>query len=404
MPLSFPAGSGLRFTRAETLPALGALVYSLARVLSGPTSGLLAHRLGVAAAMATVLSLLMVFRLRYPVPTGVVAVAGDWLVYAPGVMLLALFTVAQQGRVRSAWALGSVAAVAGACTPWLTGATPYTLTFWGYYLARTLSYVAIPVLVGDFFRAGHVRILTLSEYTDQLVREQQLLAERAQVQERTRIAQEMHDVVAHRLTHVVIHAGALKMHPDRGPQWVADKAELIRRSGVQALDELRVVLGLLQEPGGTGSPSPLGPPGVHALERLAEGTRATGTEVTLSLAEPPGPVPGAVQAVVYRLVQEGLTNAVRYAPGAPVRVELRYGPGVLDIGVTNGPATGTTSPLPSGGHGLAGLRSRVESLGGEFSARPLPDGGFRLGARVPLIIEPGPAGPSRENNDQSNAG
>lgn len=403
MPLSSPAGSGLRFTRAEVLPALVAMVYSLARVLSGPANGLLAERAGIAAGAVSAISLLTLFRVRYPVATTVAAVVGDWFVFAPGVMFLALFTVAQQGRLRVAWTLGAVSAVAGALTPEATG-MPYSLAFWGYYLARTLSYLLIPILVGRAFHAGQVRILTLSEHTEQLEREQQLLAERAQAQERTRIAQEMHDVVAHRVTHVVIHAGALKMHADRGPQWVVEQAALIRRAGIQALDELRGILGILQQPGDADRPSPLEPPGVRALERLVEGTRATGTPVTLLMDEAPEPVPVSIRAVVYRLVQEGLTNAVRYAPGAAVEVELRHRPHTLEVSVTNGRPLAAASPLPSGGHGLAGLRRRIEELDGDFSAGPAPDGGFRVAATIPLTTEPAPGRPYKENDDQGNAG
>ncbi|MEU3353067.1 histidine kinase [Streptomyces sp. NPDC037389] len=384
MPFSLSTGSGWRFTKAEYLPALGAGVYNLSEILAAPQAGFLSEHLAFNAAASVVIGLLMVFRLRRPYAAAVLAAIGDWAVYAPAAVLLALFTLARRGRVRAAWTVGILLAVVNAFTPWINGYPSYDLVYAGAYSGEVMAFIVAPIVVGAHLRTGHVRIVSLSEYTARLEREQQLLAEAAQAEERTRIAREMHDVVAHRITHVVVHAGALKLGAGKGSQWVAERAELIRTSGTQALDELRGVLGFLQPPGREHEPAPLEPPGVRALERLINGTRATGTQVRLSKEEPATTVPTALRATAYRIVQEALTNAVKHAPGAPITVAVRYPQDTMLLQITNGPTATPPRPIPGGGNGLTGLRRRVREHGGTFIATPTSEGGFHVEARLPL--------------------
>ncbi|MFC5720885.1 sensor histidine kinase [Streptomyces gamaensis] len=371
-----------RFSRAELLPALCAVVYNVAEVSSELDHWQVSRTPGFSTLAAAALGALMLFRLRHPVAVAAAALAGDWVVHAPGALVCSLFTVAQRGSARSAWALGALAGATGVLTPWLDGAR-YALADVSYHVAHTIAFVVVPVVVGTHVRAGEIRIVSLAEHTARLEREQALLAERAQVEERARIAGEMHDVVAHRVTHAVVHAGALRMGADRGPQWVAHTAELIRRSGVEALEELRAVLGVLRPSDEEQTPL-LEPPGVRALERLVEGTRATGTPVELDAERPTCGIPLDVRHTVYRIVQEALTNAVKHAPQAPVTVWLRCSSTVYRVRVSNGHSPHPARPVPSGGHGLAGLRERVERLRGSFSAGPVEGGGFRVVAEIPL--------------------
>ncbi|WP_116209084.1 sensor histidine kinase [Streptomyces olivoreticuli] len=384
MPFSLSIGSGWKFTHAEYLPALGAGVYNLAEVLAEPHAGFLTEHLAVNAIASVAIGLLMAFRLRRPRATATLAVIGDWFVYAPAAVLLALFTLAQRGRVRTAWTVGTLLTVVNAFTPWIRGFPPYDVLHIASYSSGAMAFVVAPVIVGAYLRTRHVRIVSLSEYTDRLEREQQLLAEAAQAEERTRIAREMHDVVAHRITHVVVHAGALELGADKGAEWVTKRAELIRTSGTQALDELRGILGFLQPSGHDYESAPLEPPEVRALERLVDGTRATGTQVNLSREESATTVPTALRATAYRVVQEALTNAVKHAPGAPITVEVCYPPGTLLIRVTNGPTATPARAIPGGGNGLAGLRRRVREHGGTFTTGPTTEGGFHVEAQLPL--------------------
>ena len=200
----------------------------------------------------------------------------------------------------------------------------------------------------------------------------------ARTAERTRIAREMHDVLAHRLSLLATYAGALAYRPDAPPEQLSRAAEVIRGGAHQALDELREVIGVLRDddrPDLIADSRPL--PGLAALPGLVGESRAAGTPVELAglLADEgrdAAVVPDALGRTVYRVVQEGLTNARKHAPGEPARVRLSLGEGPaagLDLVIASRLPAGPVSGAPPGaGTGLIGLAERVELAGGRLEA------------------------------------
>jgi signal transduction histidine kinase len=248
---------------------------------------------------------------------------------------------------------------------------------------------------------------SLRERADGLERELSLLAEkaseraeRARMEERTRIAREMHDVVAHRVSLMVVHAAALEAVALKDPQKAAVNAGMLGDMGRQALNELRQMLGVLRTPPVSAPVSvsvpvaaPLLAPGddgdgdgpcLEELEVLVEESRAVGMSVDFTVEGAQRPIAALVQTTVYRVVQEALTNVHKHAPGAKAQVRLAYREDEVAVLVLNGPPDGGSDVrLPSGGNGLLGMRERVTALGGGFAAGATGEGGFRVSALVP---------------------
>ncbi len=213
-------------------------------------------------------------------------------------------------------------------------------------------------------------------------REQLEAAERAAAEERARIARELHDVISHDVSLIVLRASVERRVHD-GDDATAQALASIESTGREALTELRRMLGVLRR---HGSEAPLEPqPGLAQLPDLVEQTRAAGQPVDLVVHGDPVPVPPGLDIAAYRIVQEALTNVTKHAVGAPVTATVRYGRGSLDIEVVNGaPQVEPPAPAARGGHGLAGMRERVALFGGSLEASPDGGGGFRLRASLPL--------------------
>jgi signal transduction histidine kinase len=220
-------------------------------------------------------------------------------------------------------------------------------------------------------------VAALRDRAERLEREHHARTEQARAQERTRIAREMHDVVAHRVSLMVLHAGALEVGTD--DEGTVEAAALIREIGREALGDLRGVLGVLRSGGDATAPQPT----LADLDRLLDQTRGLGIRVTRRDEGETRPLPELVERTAYRIVQEGLTNVHKHAGDASTDVVLRYLPAGFEVAVRNGPAPPPVDPLPGAGLGLSGLRERVGLLGGEFEARREPDGGFGVVARLP---------------------
>ncbi|MEV6297630.1 histidine kinase [Streptomyces sp. NPDC051896] len=216
-----------------------------------------------------------------------------------------------------------------------------------------------------------------------------LSAQMAIAAERSRLAGELHDVVTHHVTAMVVQAGAAQ-YLTESPDRLHEALEAISGTGRRALAELRFLLGVLEATGDAAPRERTPVPG--RVPDLVEQTRASGQPIELvEDGEQPAMATGA-QLTAYRVVQESLTNAVKYAAGRRTLVRLAHTPDWTDIEITTaGTADGapaSTAPLGggphvSGGRGLTGLRERVEMLGGEFAAGPCPEGGFRVHARIP---------------------
>ncbi|MFF4291246.1 sensor histidine kinase [Streptomyces sp. NPDC001633] len=315
-------------------------------------------------------------------------------------------------------------------------------------LALGVVLTAPPVLWGLYVGARRRLVESLRERADGLERELSLLADRAEEraewarnEERTRIAREMHDVVAHRVSLMVVHAAALQAVALKDPEKASKNAALVGDMGRQALTELREMLGVLRTAEGSAARGTAGAdvperlaavasgvrareaaegdrdlagdrggdpdrgrsvvevssgkgdpdgPGLDDLGDLVGQSRAAGMVVELSVAGGEGesvrPRYGArVERAVYRVVQEALTNVHKHAPGARARVRLAHREGELAVQVENGPCDGGAADagLPSGGNGLVGMRERVTALGGVFVSGPTDAGGFRVSAVLP---------------------
>lgn len=257
-------------------------------------------------------------------------------------------------------------------------------------LVMSIGYVimtAFIVLLGYVVGARRELVTSLRLRAETAEREQQARVAQAQEAERLRIAREMHDVLAHRISLVAMHAGALAYRTDLPEPERAAATVTIADNATEALRELREVLGVLRTPGELGSDAPEAPqPTLVDLPRLVADNRDAGqtidVDVTgdLDLLE----VPQTLGRTAYRVVQEGLTNARKHAPGAPVRLVFGGAPGAeLTVEVHNLARMLPVSDLPSSGLGLVGLGERVTLAGGELTTRPGPAGGFTLTARLP---------------------
>ncbi|MDX2971415.1 sensor histidine kinase [Kribbella solani] len=227
---------------------------------------------------------------------------------------------------------------------------------------------------GLYIRSRRQLLQTLRDRADRAETVARLEAEQGQLRAREEIAREMHDVLGHRLSLLSVHAGALAYRPDASTEEVAGAAEIIRASAHQALQDLREVIGVLRAPVGE-----LPHPAFADLPALVEGSRAAGIPVELTL-DAPGALPEHVGRTAYRIVQEGLTNAVKHAPGEPVRISVTGVPG-------NGLSVELLNPAPNrrrgDGQGLKGLSERAALVEGRVEHGRTPEGDFRLYAWLP---------------------
>jgi signal transduction histidine kinase len=274
-------------------------------------------------------------------------------------------------------ALGLAAAVALA---------PWQFTSVNEGLNNVLTVVVLlvlPAVFGLWVRARADLVAALRDRAERAEAEQQLRAREAVLAERARIAMEMHDVVGHRVSLMVLHAGAIDMAAD-DPERVRRLAGQLQDAGRRSLEELRQLLGLLSDSGPEAEEAPLAPqPTLDDLDELVDDARRAGLEVTLTRCGQPRELDPTVGRTAYRVVQEALTNAGKHAPGGPVTVALDLRETELAVTVVNRAATRAPTALPSGGLGLIGLRERVRTVGGTLRAEPRLDGGFRVEAVLP---------------------
>jgi signal transduction histidine kinase len=234
---------------------------------------------------------------------------------------------------------------------------------------------------GLFVRVRRDLVDSLRERNAQLEEDGVLRADRARAAERERIAREMHDVLAHRLSLLSLHAGALEYRPDAPPAEIAATAGVVREAAAEALEELRDVIGVLRE--GTEGESRPPQPTLADLPALIEESRAAGMRIEAELDLPEAG--GSIGRTAYRVVQEGLTNARKHAPGVLVRVKVTTSAEALRIEIRN-PAPLSPPPaaaLPGAGSGLIGLGERVQLANGELR-HEWDGGGFALVATLPL--------------------
>ncbi|CAL9392168.1 hypothetical protein SUDANB146_01273 [Streptomyces sp. enrichment culture] len=297
-----------------------------------------------------------------------------------GVAVIALFTLAVHRPFRYvAWVAGAQLVLV-------------PLYFWWRpdpdlpYAAVVVLFVVLTVAVvgwGMFVRSKRQLMLSLRDRARRAETEARLRAEQAQRLAREAIAREMHDVLAHRLTLLSVHAGALEFRPDAPRDEIARAAGVIRESAHEALQDLREIIGVLRagESEDAGRPQPT----LAALDTLVAESRRAGMRVTLEQrVTDAGSVPASVGRTAYRIAQEGLTNARKHAPGTEVTVSVAGGPGEdLTVTVRNPAPEGDVPAVPGAGQGLIGLTERATLAGGALEHGPTPDGGFEVRARLP---------------------
>jgi signal transduction histidine kinase len=208
--------------------------------------------------------------------------------------------------------------------------------------------------------------------------------------ERARIAGELHDIVSHALSVVVVQTVAARRSPDGAD--VERRLAAVEGTAREALADMRRMLGLLQLDPEDEHPAIDPSPGLRHLPALLDRARETGMPVDLAAADTLPELTAGLDLTAYRVVQESLTNALKHAPGSAVRVRLAYRESVLEIEVVNSAPTGRRSRVIGAGRGLLGLRQRCALYGAELRAGPCPDGGFRVHARLPVSApQPSPA-------------
>jgi len=333
-------------------------------------------------------SALLWFRRRWPVAVAVVLTVPLMLSRSAQLAaLISVYNVSTRCRPKVALtvaALHQVAFLAFAAL-WVN-----QYPIWAAWLL-VLSYHVAIVAVGMYLRARRELIASLHERVAQAERAQLLLAEQARRGERDRIAAEMHDVLAHRVSLVALHAGALEIRPDQAPAQVQATAALIRVTARQALTELRDVIGVLRdreaEPDAPHAP----PPTLADIESLVAEFKAAGLNVTLDMrVKKPESAPGGLGRDTYRIVREGLTNVTKHASGTVATVEVS---GQADEGLHvvvrnrlplgyQDKALHGSGGLPGSGFGLTALAERVAMAGGTLSHGPDRDGDFVLAATL----------------------
>jgi signal transduction histidine kinase len=295
-------------------------------------------------------------------------VAGDWVL--PLQLGLALYTLASISERRFAFIAGMRSFVVVVVTLAVTGELRF-----GDSLSRLVFLIAF-WLLGDSIGSRRAYVREIEEKAARLERERETDARRAVAEEQARIARELHDVVAHALSVIVIQAAAADDVYEVDPTRVREPIRAIETAARAALGDLRRVLGVLHE---EATYDPL--PGLGRLDSLVEQVRATGLAVSLEIQGAPRPLPTAVDLSAYRIVQEALTNTLKHAGAEHASVRVRYGDALALEVRDDGSGTGD---IVTGGSGLIGMRERAAMLGGSVDARDAPEGGYIVSASIPL--------------------
>ncbi|MEU6484441.1 histidine kinase [Streptomyces sp. NPDC046887] len=233
-----------------------------------------------------------------------------------------------------------------------------------------------------------VRRQATQEVTAERTVTQQERSRRTLLEERTTIARELHDVVAHHMSVVAIQAEAAPYRVENPPPELEQAFATIRENAVSALTELRRILGVVRAEDYQAPEAPQ--PTLADLDGLLSNVRDAGLSVEAAVTGARRELPQGVELSAYRIVQEALSNALRHAPGAEARVEVSYVLGGLGLRVVNGPPRGLVKPSPGAGHGITGMRERVAMLDGEMTAGPTEEGGYEVAAWLPVPAVPTP--------------
>lgn len=343
-----------------------------------------APRLPVALA-TLVMSMALVWRRRAPllmaVVIGAALVAQLALARTPHptsapllVWMIAAYSVAAHASRRDAL-IGGVILVA-AVDVWAIGDGGGSE--WAFLTAILTGFW----IVGRIVRSRNTLASDLAERTVELEHEREERARLAVTEERSRIARELHDIVAHTLGVIVVQAGAERLHLDDSP--ARDVLTSIEATGREALEEMGRLLGMMRTDSDSGALTPQ--PGLAILEPLLDSIRSAGVDVDLLVEGAPRALGPGEDVSAYRIIQEALTNTVRHSGSSRARLRLRWQPTMLEIEVTDSGCGPTDEPVRTG-HGLLGIRERVALYGGTLTTGRSDLGGFVLDARLPIPAE-----------------
>jgi signal transduction histidine kinase len=368
-----------RFDLVEVADVILAVIFFAVAnsVLSGDQA-LLHHSHGfLVVLLAFVTAAPLALRTRFPlaawVTSSVAAIATTYLIpasilFAGGYLVvfvlingLCLYSVTVRCRPRITVAATATIVVGAAILDPGSGVVAVFLT-------------ALPVLLGAVVRQRRSGERQLAE------QELRHSGERALLEERQRIARELHDVVAHHMSVIAIQAEAAPYKTADPPPELVESFADIRASALAGMSELRRVLGVLRADGRDTAPQP----GLADLDALLDSARSGGVSVSVSRSGNPVPLPEGVDLSAYRIVQEALSNAMRHAPGSNVQVHVAYRPDGVALYVCNDQVLATSAALLGGGHGIIGMRERATMLGGSLDAGPTGDGGFHVAAVLPV--------------------
>ena len=363
--------------------ALSALVETLVRRDEGALVGGLVLVVGLAGAAA------LWWRRPHPVTVTAIGVVVFAISSVPVTLAVGLFTLAIRRRDRVLVLMTLVAAAAFTVVPAI-----HSSSSWVGFLVSGLIEAALLTAAGSYIGARRDLLNALRDRAAQAEEQQELRAEQAMLAERARIAREMHDVLAHKVSLIAMHAGALEVNAAAGPEQVRQTAGVIRTTAREAMEDLRDVLGVLRA-GSDGDGTDLAPPPRGAdIERIVEASRTAGVRTDLTMEV--GELPDAVARTVHRVVQEALTNVHKHARDAATSVRIT-GDGAhgVTVEVVNRRPVGSAALLPGSGTGLLGLRERIALVGGTLESGPTPDGGWRVVAWLPAATAPAaPAAPA----------
>jgi len=334
-------------------------------------------------AFGAVCCLSLWWRRRWPFGVALVCVLlGAFSTFGTVAGLFALSSLAVHRHVRPALLVAALSVPSAVvCSIWLGRTNAWSV------MLPTTALAAAATAWGMFIRARRQLLATLRDRAQRAEADQLVRAESARLAERTRIAREMHDVLAHRISLVALHAGALEVALDLPPAQVRESAALLRLTAHQALEELRDVIGVLREGPGQQRASTVPQPTLADIPRLVEETRRAGAKVDFEMqVDGAAAAPGPLGRDAYRIVQEALTNIGKHARGTHARVRVAGAPNRgLHVSVRNPPALGahTRSALPGSGTGLLGLQERVTLANGVLVHGPDASGDFVVEADLP---------------------
>ncbi|WP_157528838.1 sensor histidine kinase [Nocardia sp. NRRL S-836] len=346
---------------------------------------------------------LVLLPLRHALPAAVMVVAAAIPFIGPALMVVLSYTA---GRRIESW----VRAVASTAVTfvvvvllWDWDARPLEIEpVYGMLMLITIFGVgvALPFLVGRYLAQREALVQAMQEREARMRGEQRMLSRQVRLRERSRIAQDMHDSLGHRLSLISVHAGALALDPSLGEKQ-REAIGVLRAAALTGMGELRSIIGVLRaEDGPDDDPATRT---AESIDSLVGDARKAGVLVSLVRGGQAHPLPSRVSHAAYRVAQEGLTNAAKHAPGAAVQVTVKYEPDALVVEVRNNPSR-NGSPDGEPGVGLIGLGERVRLAGGILHVGALPSGGFRIAAVLPYEETPLPDEPEDEQEETQSPG